>query len=90
MEIIVSCALCTLCKAIVLVRSLDWRLLYRRQFLRSKDVAQEDDDAGLVEGAPPVHIFSIIKRDSLFVSNFVLVFLFLHFEGWIISLMKVK
>ena len=51
MEIIVSCALCTLCKAIVLVRSLDWRLLYRRQFLRSKEVAQEDDNAGLVEGA---------------------------------------
>ena len=51
MEIIVSCALCTLCKAIVLVRSLDWRLLIRRQFLRSKEVAQEDDNAGLVEGA---------------------------------------
>ena len=60
------------CTCEKLTRSLDWRLLYRRQFLRSKDLGQEDDDAGLVEGAPPIHIFSIIKRDSLFVCNFVL------------------
>ena len=39
------------CTCEKLTRSLDWRLLYRRQFLRSKDLGQEDDDAGLVEGA---------------------------------------
>ena len=39
------------CTCEKLTRSLDWRLLYRRQFLRSKDLGQEDDDTGLVEGA---------------------------------------
>ena len=42
------------CTCEKLTRSLDWRLLYRRQFLRSKDLGEEDDDAGVVEGAQDV------------------------------------
>ena len=42
------------CTCEKLTRSLDWRLHYRRQFLRSKDLGQEEVDAGLVEGAQDV------------------------------------